>query len=243
MSDHWREDQDKAIAELAAKKQRERLKPATKNQSRYFNAIETSVVTLCTGPAGTGKTYIACGLAAQMLKDKRIDKIILTRPLVTCNGRRSGGLGFLPGDVNEKVTPYMRPMLDALADFFSPQELDRLISNGSIEIWPLELMRGSNIRNAVLICDEAQNAEYEQLHMLLTRFANNTRVVVCGDASQTDLPYEDVNPLRLIMWRLRDLIEVSRVQLTRDDVQRHPLIAAIDERLAKSTRQKKRRDD
>lgn len=219
----WQDIRDSVVAE-------KRLKALTPNQGLYIKAIETSTVTFCSGPAGTGKSFVACGIAAQQLKDGRISKIVLTRPLITC-GR---SFGFLPGTVDEKVGPHMRPLLDAFEEFFPPRELERLIRDKVIEMWPLELMRGASIKNAFIICDEAQNAEYVQLHMLLTRFGERSRVVINGDTRQTDLPTQ--SPLLLIIKRLSGHPEIYHVKFGKEDVVRHELISWIDERLGEPDR-------
>lgn len=219
---HWKKLQEKAC--IVNKKT---LQPKTPNQSVYFKAIESSRVTICTGPAGVGKTYLACGLASQLLKTQRVSKIILTRPLVSCGE----GYGYRPGTVFEKVSPMMRPMLDALGDFFKKEEINEYIRKEIIELWPLDDMRGASIRDAFLICDEAQNASYEQLFMLMTRFAAKTRLVVCGDATQSDLRMRE-NPLLRAMQRLHNIPGISLIRLTNKDIVRDPLVRIIHERLS-----------
>lgn len=222
MAEHWRELQAEDLVE------RKRLKPLTRNQEVYFKAVETSTITLCVGPAGTGKTHVACGIASQMLKDGRIDRIILSRPLVTCDEE----MGFLPGDLGEKVSPYMAPMFDAFGEFFGPRELEKRFEDGTIEICPLAVMRGRTFKNSVLILDEAQNATKRQLKMFLTRFGLGTRVIVCGDVSQSDLPGEQSqNPLLWAVDKLWGNPDITTVFLTRDDVLRHGLINFVIERL------------
>lgn len=226
---HWRDLQEKAGVVGVNKKL---LKPLTPNQGVYFRAIETSRVTICTGPAGAGKTYIPCGLASQLLKTNRTSKIILTRPLVSCGQ----GYGHRPGTVLEKVMPMMRPMVDALGDFFKKEEVNHFIEKELVELWPLDDMRGASIRDSFLICDEAQNASYEQLFMLLTRFAAKTRVVVCGDATQSDLKTGE-NPLLRVMQRLHNIPGISLVRLTSKDIVRDPLVKIIHERLSDEPRE------
>ncbi len=213
----------------------QKIKGVTANHRQYLRAIENSRITFCTGPAGTGKTYMAVGLAAKLLVDRVVNRIVITRPLVVCGGEE---LGFLPGELNDKVGPYMQPLLDAFEDFYSARDVARLMESKTIEMRPLALMRGSNIRDAFIICDEAQNAQYVQLHMFLTRFARGSRVVVTGDVSQTDLLHRGRNPLHDVIDRFswnchRD---ISIVQLDRSDTQRDPLTAWVDERLTGEAR-------
>ncbi len=219
------EQQEQSALELSKQK----LKPGSPNQPKYFKAIETSTVTICTGPCGTGKTFVACGIAAQMLREQRIDKIILTRPLITCGK----GFGFLPGDLDQKVSPYMIPLLDALEEFLGLGYMERCLRDGYIEITPLDLMRGRSIKHAFIICDEAQNATFEQLHMLATRLDKNTRLVITGDASQTDLPHKGPNPLSEVIERFTPQChpDISIVRLTHDDIMRPGIVRWIDERL------------
>lgn len=220
----WRVLRDNCLADMLAKK---RVKPLTRNQAIYQRAIETSTVILCSGPAGSGKTYMACGIAADMLRDGRIDKIILTRPLVTCSGRRGQGVGFLKGTLYDKVGPYMRPMLDVLEDFFTRAELQKHLKDGKVELIPLDFMRGKSIAHAFIVADEMQNAEEEQWLMLLTRIGEGTRLVASGDATQSDLSRSEKNSLLLAMERLWGDPEISVVRLTEDDIVRHGLIRRI----------------
>lgn len=227
----WQEERDSnVLASLAAKFNR-MIQAKTPNQAIYIKAIHEKIVVIVTGCAGTGKTFIACGIAAKMLKEGKIKKIILTRPLVSCGK----GYGFRPGSVFEKVSPVMRPMLDAFHEFLSPEEFEQYFKNETIEILPLDDMRGCSLPNTFIICDEAQNAEFNQLHMLLTRFGENSKVVITGDDSrtQTDLVSNGENPLRDVIKRFSPNIvdEIGIVRFTRDDIVRHPLIRWIDERL------------
>lgn len=174
----------------------------------------------------THNTFCACGLAAKYLREGKINKIIITRPLVTCGK----GIGFLPGELEEKVNPYMRPIFDAFENFFSPVELDRLVKEGKIEVVPLELMRGSSIRNTLILLDEAQNATYVQLYMLMTRFGDGTKVIITGDENQSDLDGHD-NFFAQIVERFskRRHKDISVIVLERKDIVRHPLIIFVDE--------------
>lgn len=221
----WRQQRDEAVT------QRFRLKGKTPNQEKYLDAMRRSVITICIGPAGTGKSYMACGFAAEQLRERRCERIVISRPMVTCGK----GMGFLPGNKDEKVSPYMRPLLDAFEEFLSPNELVKLIEDGIIEMWPLELMRGASIKNSIIICDEAQNAEFAQLYMLLTRFGENTKLIVTGDATrkQNDLFVGD-SPLDEVVKRFEYKChkDVTISRLTRADIVRHPLIQWVDERLS-----------
>lgn len=231
MGKTWQDERDENVLAVLAAKINRMIQAKTPNQALYIKMIKEKVVVLITGCAGTGKTYIACGVAAGMLKEGKIKKIILTRPLVSCGK----GYGFRPGSVFEKVSPVMRPMLDALHEFFTPAELTTYLEKQVIEILPLDDMRGCSLPNTFIICDEAQNAEFNQLHMLLTRFGENSKVVITGDDSrtQTDLITSGENPLREVIKRFSPLLvnEIGIVRFTRDDIVRHPLIRWIDERL------------
>lgn len=220
----WRELQDQSIQEKFTSK---KIKPVTPNQSVYLDAIKKSIVTLCIGNPGTGKSYIPCGYAAECLQNGRIKKVIITRPLVTCGK----GFGFLPGVLDEKVSPYMRPLLDSFSDFFPANELAKLIKDKVIEMIPLELMRGMSIKNSMIICDEAQNAEFIQLHMLLTRIDKSSFVVINGDLWQSDLAGRGA--LELVIQRFKKDChpEISIVQLTEEDICRPQIIRWIDNRL------------
>lgn len=221
----WQQDREAANAAVA-----KRLQPKTAGQELYFEAVVNATVTLCTGPAGSGKSYVAVGLAAEQLKSGKIKRVIITRPLVACGQ----GYGFRPGTVLEKILPTMRPLLDAFEDFYSPKEVDRLIESKTIDLVPLEDMRGLSIREAWIICDEAQNATYQQLHMCLTRFGEGSKVIVTGDptSSQTDLRSYGPNPFSEVIRKLEGLDGISVVRLTRKDICRHGLTGKIDARLS-----------
>lgn len=231
MGKTWQDEREESVFAALAAKFNRKLKGKTPNQDLYIKTIEEKIVVIVTGCAGTGKTYLACGAAAKMLKDGKIKKIILTRPLVSCGK----GYGFRPGSVFEKVAPVMRPMLDALQEFILPTELNAYIEKQIIEILPLDDMRGCSLPGTFIICDEAQNAEFNQLHMLLTRFGENSKIVITGDDSrtQTDLISHGENPLREVIKRFSPLLvnDIGIVRFTRDDIVRHPLIRWIDERL------------
>jgi len=232
MSDErdWKEQREESVFEGLAAKLKRMFRPKTDNQAIYLQALESKTITICTGPAGTGKTYMACGYAARMLKAGLIEKIIITRPLVPCGK----GYGFRPGDVAAKIKPDMRPFLDAFHEFFGPADMRRMLEDETIEMLPLDDMRGCSLPNTIIICDEAQNAELNQLHMLLTRFGEGSKVIVTGDiaGTQTDLRHHGENPLLQVIKRFAPKchIDVQIVRLGREDIVRHPLIQWIDER-------------
>lgn len=218
----WSEERDKSVASINKK----RIKPKTPNQSIFFDAINKATLTICTGPAGTGKSYLSCGVAIGLLLDAKIDKIIISRPIVECGD----GLGFLPGDIEQKTDPFMVPIFEAFADFISRHELKKFKEDKVIEVCPLETMRGRTFNNSFVILDEAQNATKKQIKMFLTRLGMNSKMVVCGDKSQSDLPHQDGNPLDWIL-KMLDHPEIAKVFLTSEDVQRHGLVRYIIEKI------------
>lgn len=198
------------------------IRPKTSGQKRYCDAIRDSTVTFAIGPAGTGKTYLAMAMAIAALKRKEIGRIILTRPVVEAGEN----LGFLPGTLDEKVDPYVRPLYDALFDLTDMEKGNQLISQGVIEIAPLAFMRGRTFNDAFLILDEAQNTTSEQLKMFLTRLGFGSKMVVTGDITQVDLP-GGVSGLHGVRDILSDIDEISFIDLTGADVVRHSLVARI----------------
>ena len=199
------------------------IKSKTVGQKKYVEAIKKSIVTIAVGPAGTGKTYLAVALAASAYKAKQIDKIILTRPAVEAGEK----LGFLPGDLQEKVNPYLRPLYDGLQEMFGLESYQKLIERGAIEVAPLAYMRGRTLSNAFIILDEAQNTTREQMKLFLTRLGENSRMVVTGDLTQTDLPEGKKSGLREAVGILKNIEGISVTALTEKDVVRHPLVQAI----------------
>jgi phosphate starvation-inducible PhoH-like protein len=175
------------------------------------------------GPAGTGKTYLAVARAVAALLDGEVDRIILSRPAVEAGEN----LGFLPGDMREKVDPYLRPLYDALYDLLPPEQVERRFQSGEIEIAPLAFMRGRTLSNAFVILDEAQNTTSAQMKMLLTRFGQNARMVIAGDPSQIDLPPKAKSGLKEAIATLSDIEDISMVYFTSKDVVRHPLVGRI----------------
>lgn len=198
----------------------------TKNQSDYLKAILNHDVTFGVGPAGTGKTYLAVAQAASALADERVKRIILVRPVVEAGEN----LGFLPGDIGQKVDPYLRPLYDALYDFFGNERVDRLLENNTIELAPLAYMRGRTLSDAFVILDEAQNATENQMKMFLTRIGYGAKAIVTGDLSQIDLPHGTQSGLKQSVRILQKLKGISINQLTGKDIVRHPLVQRIVER-------------
>lgn len=199
------------------------IRPKTLGQKKYVDAIKRSSIVFGVGPAGTGKTYLAVALAVYALKNKKIDKIILTRPAVEAGEK----LGFLPGDMNEKVDPYLRPLFDALQEMMGQDAYLRHIERGSIEIAPLAYMRGRTLSNSFIILDEAQNTTKEQMKMFLTRMGENSRIVVTGDVTQIDLP-KNVKSGMIDAIEVLDGVEgIEIVKLTAKDVVRHELVTRI----------------
>ena len=199
------------------------IRPKTLGQKKYVDAIKRSSIVFGVGPAGTGKTYLAVALAVYALKNKEIDKIILTRPAVEAGEK----LGFLPGDMNEKVDPYLRPLFDALQEMMGQDAYLRHIERGSIEIAPLAYMRGRTLSNSFIILDEAQNTTKEQMKMFLTRMGENSRIVVTGDVTQIDLP-KNVKSGMIDAIEVLDGVEgIDIVKLTAKDVVRHELVTRI----------------
>lgn len=199
------------------------IRPKTLGQKEYVDAIKKNSVVFGVGPAGTGKTYLAVALAVYALKNHEIDKIILTRPAVEAGEK----LGFLPGDLSEKVDPYLRPLFDALQEMMGQDAYAKHIERGSIEIAPLAYMRGRTLSNSFIILDEAQNTTCEQMKMFLTRMGENSRIVVTGDITQIDLPKSVKSGLIDAIDVLKDVEDIKIVRLTAKDVVRHELVTRI----------------
>jgi len=197
----------------------------TPTQDAYIRAFERSEMTFGIGPAGTGKTYLAVAYAAAMLERGAVDRLILSRPAVEAGER----LGFLPGDMREKVDPYLRPLYDALYDMMPAEKVERGLTSGVIEVAPLAFMRGRTLSNAVIILDEAQNTTTMQMKMFLTRLGENSRMVVTGDPSQIDLPAGQKSGLVEAVHLLEGVSGIAQVRFTAADVVRHPLVARIVE--------------
>ena len=197
--------------------------PRSERQKNYVSALKESDVIISTGPAGTGKTFLAVAVALTMLLDKRIERIILSRPAVEAGER----LGFLPGDMREKVDPYLRPLYDSLYDLLDFEKIQKRIEIGDIEIAPLAFMRGRTLKNSFAILDEAQNATDIQIKMFLTRIGENSKIVINGDPSQVDLPNKSLSGLNKSKKLLGHLKEISVVDFDHTDVVRHPLVSKI----------------
>jgi phosphate starvation-inducible PhoH-like protein len=202
-----------------------KIAPKTVTQRRYVEAIRGSTVTFGIGPAGTGKTYLAIALAVSALAEKRVGRIILTRPAVEAGER----LGFLPGDLAAKVDPYMRPLFDALYDTMDPDRLNAYIDRGTIEVAPLAFMRGRTLNDSFIILDEAQNTTPEQMQMFLTRLGFGSRMVVTGDVTQIDLPREQASGLIQVRNILTSIDGIGFVEFGHEDVVRHKLVQRIVE--------------
>ena len=197
--------------------------PRSEKQKEYVRALRQNEIIISAGPAGTGKTFLAVAIGLTMLLEKKIERIILSRPAVEAGER----LGFLPGDMKEKVDPYLRPLYDSLYDLFHFEKIQRMIEIGDIEIAPLAFMRGRTLKNSFAILDEAQNATDTQIKMFLTRIGENSKIVVNGDPSQIDLPNKQASGLDRAKKLLSHLNEISVVDFDHSDVVRHPLVSKI----------------
>lgn len=200
-----------------------RVVPRTAGQRRYIEAIRTHDMVMCAGPAGSGKTYLAVAMAVNALRQELVRKIVLVRPAVEAGEK----LGFLPGDMLAKVNPYLRPLLDALSDILDFEQVQRYLDRDVIEIIPLAFMRGRTLNNTFMILDEAQNTTVTQMMMFLTRMGQNSKIVVTGDATQTDLPDNVQSGLNDALHRLRHVQGVGTVHLSGEDIVRHPLVRRI----------------
>ncbi|HEU5033151.1 MAG TPA: PhoH family protein [Mycobacteriales bacterium] len=199
------------------------IRPKTLNQKRYVDAIDAHTVVFGIGPAGTGKTYLAMAKAVQALQAKQVNRIILTRPAVEAGER----LGFLPGTLNEKIDPYLRPLYDALHDMVDPDSIPRLMASGTIEVAPLAYMRGRTLNDSFIVLDEAQNTSPEQMKMFLTRLGFGSKMVVTGDVTQVDLPAGTKSGLKVVQEILDGIEDVNFCRLTSSDVVRHRLVSDI----------------
>ena len=208
--------------------------PRSKKQKEYVRALKTSQIIMSLGPAGTGKTYLAVAVALSMLLEKKVERIILSRPAVEAGER----LGFLPGDMKDKIDPYLRPLYDSLYDLLDYDKIQKKIESGAIEIAPLAFMRGRTLKNSFAILDEAQNATETQIKMFLTRIGENSKLVVNGDPSQVDLPNKNQSGLIKSQKVLKDIKEILVINFDHQDVMRHPLVTKIVEAYQKNTNDK-----
>jgi phosphate starvation-inducible PhoH-like protein len=199
------------------------VRPRTDGQGRYVRAMQENDLTFCVGPAGTGKTYLAVGMAVNLLRASQVKKIVLVRPAVEAGER----LGYLPGDIVAKINPYLRPLFDALNDMLESEQVKRYMDNDIIEIVPLAFMRGRTLNHAVIILDEGQNATVPQMKMFLTRMGMGSKIIVTGDVTQVDLPRQTRNGLLDAIHRLGKLDRIAVVYLDEHDIVRHPLVQRI----------------
>ncbi|MGA2941073.1 MAG: PhoH family protein [Xanthobacteraceae bacterium] len=216
-----------------------RVRARTPAQDAYIRALKRHSLVLATGPAGTGKTWLAVAQAVQLFERKEVDRIVLSRPAVEAGER----LGFLPGDMREKVDPYLRPIYDALYDLMDARTVERALTSGEIEIAPLAFMRGRTLSNSAIILDEAQNTTSMQMKMLLTRLGENSRMVVTGDPSQVDLPPGQTSGLAEAVRLLEGVEGIAQVHFTSADVIRHELVARIVEAYDRASAKKRERPE
>ncbi|MDG1438168.1 MAG: PhoH family protein [Emcibacteraceae bacterium] len=199
------------------------IRPRSENQGKYIEALRTKDMTFGLGPAGTGKTFLAVAMAVSHLLEGKVERIILSRPAVEAGEK----LGFLPGDLKEKVDPYLRPLYDALGQMISVEQTEKRLERGEIEVAPLAFMRGRTLSDAFVILDEAQNTTPMQMKMFLTRFGQNCHMVVCGDPSQIDLPNGSKSGLKDALDTLGDIKDIAFIQFNASDVVRHKLVGKI----------------
>jgi phosphate starvation-inducible protein PhoH and related proteins len=216
----WQSLQDDVLART---RRGESIRAKTFRQRQYVNAIRKHAITFGIGPAGTGKTFLAAVIAVQALLANEYERLILTRPAVEAGEK----LGFLPGDLQQKVNPYLRPLYDALYEFIEPERISALMERGSIEVAPLAYMRGRTLNNAFVILDEAQNTTPGQMKMMLTRLGMKSRMVVTGDLTQTDLPVNQASGLTIAREILESIEGIAFCYLSKGDVVRHPLVEKI----------------
>jgi phosphate starvation-inducible PhoH-like protein len=216
-----------------------RVRARTPAQDAYIRALKRHSLVFATGPAGTGKTWIAVAQAVQLFERKEVDRIVLSRPAVEAGER----LGFLPGDMREKVDPYLRPIYDALYDLMDSRTVERALTSGEIEIAPLAFMRGRTLSNSAIILDEAQNTTAMQMKMLLTRLGENSRMMITGDPSQVDLPPGQTSGLTEAVRLLEGIEGIAQVHFTSVDVIRHELVARIVDAYDRASAKKRERPE
>ncbi len=215
---HVRKPKEDSLRPLAG-----RVRPMSDGQERYLEAIKKHDIVFAIGPAGSGKTYLAVASAIEALSKNQVNRIVLVRPAVEAGER----LGFLPGDMQEKINPYLRPLYDALHDMLNPHQVARFSEKGVIEIAPLAFMRGRTLNSAFVILDEAQNTTPKQMKMFLTRLGRDSKTVITGDVTQVDLPDGDLSGLNHATRILKDVEGISFVHLEKQDIVRHPLVQRI----------------
>ena len=213
------------------------IRPKTLGQKAYVDAVDEHTITFGIGPAGTGKTYLAMAKAVQALQRKEVERIILTRPAVEAGER----LGFLPGTLNDKIDPYLRPLYDALNEMMDPEIVPKLLAAGTVEVAPLAYMRGRTLNNSFIILDEAQNTSPEQMKMFLTRLGFGSKMVITGDITQVDLP-AGASGLQLVTTVLDEIDDIHFARLTSEDVVRHSLVGEIVDAYTKYDAEKQARD-
>lgn len=202
---------------------RKSLVPRTKNQAVYVEALRKKEMTFGVGPAGTGKTYLAVAVGVEMYEKQMVERLVFCRPAVEAGEK----LGFLPGDMREKIDPYLRPIYDALHDFLGAERVEKMLERGEIEIAPLAFMRGRTLSHAYVVLDEAQNTTSTQMKMFLSRMGEGSRMVITGDPSQNDLPYNQTSGLKEASEILDGIEEIGFIQFTNSDVVRHKLVGKI----------------
>ena len=209
------------------------IRPSSKTQENYLRSIVNNTITIGVGPAGTGKTYLAVASAVHALANDSVSRIVLVRPVVEAGER----IGFLPGDIEKKVNPYLRPLYDALYEMFGFERVGRLLDRGTIELAPLAFMRGRTLNDSFIILDEAQNTTIEQMKMFLTRIGFNSRAVISGDITQVDLPRTSQSGLRHAIRILSDIKDIGIIEFQNRDIVRHPLVQMIVQAYEQDTRE------
>ena len=209
------------------------IRPSSKTQENYLRSIANNTITLGVGPAGTGKTYLAVASAVHALANDSVNRIVLVRPVVEAGER----IGFLPGDIEKKVNPYLRPLYDALYEMLGFERVGRLLDRGTIELAPLAFMRGRTLNDSFIILDEAQNTTIEQMKMFLTRIGFNSQAVISGDITQIDLPRTSQSGLRHVIHILSDIKDIGIIKFQNRDIVRHPLVQTIVQAYERDTRE------
>ena len=231
-SKHSKKSDAEYLNTILIKTKKKNIYPRSSNQLKFVNLIKEKDLVFGVGPAGTGKTYLAVACAVEALLKKEISKIILSRPAVEAGER----LGFLPGDLKEKIDPYLRPLYDALNDLIPSKTLERYLENNTIEIAPLAFMRGRTLENSYIILDEAQNTSSMQMKMFLTRLGKNSKMVIAGDSTQVDLPRGEKSGLKEILNIMPRTDEIGKVLFKKADITRHSLVTKIVEAYEKNNK-------